>query len=307
MRLPEHKVSIIVPTYKRHADFLGRAIRSLENQTYQNIEIVIVNDNPPDSPYREEIENFIRNYDKKAPILNVANPKNMGGALARNNGIAHATGDYITFLDDDDEYLPEKIERQLAFMLAGDYEMSFTDLKLIGGRMVDYREFGFIKRFDTDSLLKYHLMRHLTGTPTFMYKADKLRQIGGFEDVKMGQEFYLMLKTIESGLKIGYLPECHVTAHRDAGGGISHGKNKITGELDLYKFKKRYFDRFTAKERRFIRFRHYAVMAVAHLRNKHYLRTVGYGMLTVLTSPADFFRESGKFIKKNKQDKKHRA
>lgn len=77
------------------------------------------------------------------------------------------------------------------------------------------------------TLLKYHLMRHLTGTPTFMYKAEKLKKIGGFEDSKMGQEFYLMLKSIEWDLNIRYLSVCDVIAYRHNDGGISQGRIKL--------------------------------------------------------------------------------
>jgi hypothetical protein len=66
-----------------------------------------------------------------------------------------------------------------------------------------------------------------------MYKAEKLKEIGGFEDAKMGQEFYLMLKSIENDLSIGYLDDCNVIAYRHTSGGISQGKNKINGEKTL--------------------------------------------------------------------------
>ena len=66
-----------------------------------------------------------------------------------------------------------------------------------------------------------------------MYKTEKLRQIGGFEDVKMGQEFYLMLRTIESGLKVGYLAECHVIAHRHGDGGFPTGLTRLMGNGDI--------------------------------------------------------------------------
>lgn len=293
------RVSVIIPTYKRRPNYLSRAIESVESQTYQNIEIIVVDDNHPDSEYRREIREFMRQYEGSPNIVYIENPRNMGGSLARNNGIDRATGDYITFLDDDDEYLPKKVERQLEFMLQNGYDMSFTDLKVVGNLVVDYREFGFLKSFDRDTLLKAHLMRHLTGTPTFMYKTEKLRQIGGFEDVKMGQEFYLMLRTIEGGLKVGYLAECHAIAHRHGDGGISHGANKINGEREIYRFKKKYFSIFTIRERMFIRFRYFAVMTVAYIRNENYFKAFVCGIAMFFVSPVDFAKEVSWFIIKN--------
>ncbi|MFR2987776.1 MAG: hypothetical protein ACLTMR_02840 [Faecalibacillus sp.] len=95
------------------------------------------------------------------------------------------------------------------------------------GIVVDFREYTDIPAFDNESLLHYHLMHHMTGTPTFMFKTNKLREIGGFEDAKMGQEFYLMLKSIEKGLSIGYIPECDVKVYKHEEGGITQGKIKL--------------------------------------------------------------------------------
>lgn len=292
------KVSVVIPTYKRETKYLLRAINSIKNQTYRNIEIVIVDDNPPDSEFRKSTSKFMRQYAMDPDVIYYMNKKNIGGSLARNNGINVTIGDYITFLDDDDEYLPKKVEKQLNFMLNQDFDMSFTDLKLMNDNkiVVDFREYPNLNNFDKQSLLKYHIMRHLTGTPTFMYKADKLKEIGGFEDAKMGQEFYLMLKSIEEDLRIGYLNDCDVIAYRHKEGGISQGKNKIVGEKALYDFKKKYFNIFTFREKMFIRFRHYAVMVVAYKRNKEFLKSFVSGIIMFFSSPLDFVKEVSHFI-----------
>lgn len=292
------RVSVVIPTYKRETKYLSRAIDSILNQTYKNTEIVIVDDNPPDSPYRKQVKRFMQRFNNEPNIIYIMNPKNLGGSLARNNGINAATGDYITFLDDDDEYLPKKIEKQLKFMLENECDMSFTDLKLVNDEkvVIDYREYRSLSNFDKTTLLKYHIMRHLTGTPTFMYKAVKLKELGGFEDAKMGQEFYLMLKSIENDLKICYLNDCDVIAYRHNTGGISQGKNKINGENALYAFKKKYFHIFTKREKMFIRFRHYAVMLIAYKRNKNYFQALLSGMLMLIVSPIDCFSEIAKFL-----------
>ncbi len=287
-----------MPTYKRAIQYLLRAINSIKAQTYKHIEIVIVDDNPPDSKYRKNVIEFMKKYNDDSSVIYVMNAKNLGGSLARNNGINVATGDFITFLDDDDEYLPEKIEKQVMFMLEHNCDMSFTDLKLVNNNkvVVDYREYSSLKKFDQMSLLKYHLMRHLTGTPTFMYKTEKLKQIGGFEDVKIGQEFFLMLKSIENNLKICYLKDCNVIAYRHSDGGISQGKSKINGEMAIYDFKKKYFHLFTQREKMFIRFRYHAVMMIAYKRNKNYLKALFNGILMIVSSPVDFIKEFSRFI-----------
>jgi len=298
MDLNQWRVSVIIPTYKRKTEYLSRAINSIKNQTYKNTEIVIIDDNYPESEYRRKTMDFMKKYKEDPNILYILNPKNVGGSIARNNGIEVSSGDYITFLDDDDEYLPEKIEKQLRFMLDTDCDMSFTDLNLVNEKKttVDYREYSRLKKFDKGSLLKYHLMRHLTGTPTFMYKAKELKKIGGFEDAKMGQEFYLMLKSIENDLKIRYLNGCEVIAYRHNEGGISQGRNKINGERELYNFKKKYFNIFTRREKMFIRFRHHAVMLVAYKRNNEYMKALRSGTIMIVASPIDFIKEAILFV-----------
>ena len=102
------KVSIIIPTYKR-SDLLERAIKSVINQTYKNIEIIVVDDNVNNS--KEHLQN-LKIIEKYPQIIYIKNKKNLGGGLTRNVGIKASTGEYIAFLDDDDEFYPTKIEKQ---------------------------------------------------------------------------------------------------------------------------------------------------------------------------------------------------
>lgn len=302
--MQEMLVSVIVPTYKRESKFLKRTVNSLLKQSYKNIEIIIVNDNPPESDYKLEINNFIcETYGQLNNVVLVDNPTNLGGSLARNKGIDIAKGDYITFLDDDDIYLEQKIEKQLEFMLKENFDLTFADLiiKNEDEKIIDYREFSKISKFDTDNLLRYHLTRHITGTPTFMYKRKKLLEVGGFEKVIMGQEFFLMLRSIEKNLNIGYFPEAHVVAYRHSSESISVGKNKIIGEKHLYNYKKKYFHLFNSSDKRFIKFRHYAVMAVANKRDGKIINSIINSLKMFIASPKDVVFEVFGFITKQKR------
>ena len=106
-----------------------------------------------------------------------------------------------------------------------------------------------------------------------------------------------MMRTIEQGLKIGYLPGEHSIAHYHSEGRISSGPGKVKGENALYRFKKDYFGRLTPKERRFVRFRHWAVLTVVYLRDKKPLQTLGAAAMMCLTSPGDVAREGTRFLK----------
>ena len=105
----EEKVSVIIPTYNR-AESLKRAIDSVLNQTYKNVEIIVVDDNNPNTTYREENEKSIKKYyGENEKVKYIKHPENKNGAAARNTGIRNATGKYITFLDDDDYFMNNRI------------------------------------------------------------------------------------------------------------------------------------------------------------------------------------------------------
>ena len=108
----EIDVSIIIPTYKR-SEMIGRAINSVLHQTYKNIEVIVVDDNDEDSEYRKITEEKVKQYLNLPNFTYLKHNKNKNGAVARNTGIKKAKGKYIGFLDDDDEFLKEKIEMQV--------------------------------------------------------------------------------------------------------------------------------------------------------------------------------------------------
>src|SRR5690606_1076774 len=105
-------ISIIMPSFKR-ADRINKAIESIFSQTYENWELIIIDDNSTDNT-----EEVIELYASKNPrIQYIKLDKNIGASEARNIGIKVSNGQYITFLDSDDEYFPSKIEDQLNLFL----------------------------------------------------------------------------------------------------------------------------------------------------------------------------------------------
>lgn len=99
-------VSVILPTYNR-AQLIGRAIQSVLDQTYQDFELIIVDDGSKDNTAK-----IINNLEDRR-IKYVRHEKNKGANAARNTGIAMARGEYIAFQDSDDEWFPEKLEKQM--------------------------------------------------------------------------------------------------------------------------------------------------------------------------------------------------
>lgn len=102
-------VSVIIPTYNR-ARFLDRAIQSVLKQTYKNLELIIVDDNSSD-----DTDALIASI-KDDRLCYIKHDTNKGASAARNTGIKDARGEYIAFLDSDDEWLPTKLEEQVSVM-----------------------------------------------------------------------------------------------------------------------------------------------------------------------------------------------
>lgn len=102
-------VSVVIPTYNR-AYCIERAIRSVINQSYNNLEIIVVDDASTDNT--KELVSRIQ--DRR--IKYISHSQRLGASAARNTGIKMAKGDFVAFLDSDDEYLPQKIEKNLDFI-----------------------------------------------------------------------------------------------------------------------------------------------------------------------------------------------
>lgn len=115
-----HKVSVVIPFYNRPKQTIN-SIKSVQNQTHKNIEIVLVND--ASTQDISPVLNYIKKY-KNIVLMNA--DINRGAAAARNIGIKAATGDYIAFLDSDDEFLEGKIKLQLSEMLKHNPDISYT-------------------------------------------------------------------------------------------------------------------------------------------------------------------------------------
>lgn len=283
------KVSVIVATFQRSQE-LRRALDSLAAQTYENMEIILVDDNQ-NSAWNEKVAAIVADFMQQNPSVSIkviVNKENQGSAKARNIGISASCGQYVTFLDDDDVYFPDKVKKQVSFMIEGNYDFSITDLYLYNqnDKLVDKRIRSYLLDAGQEDLSKYHMMYHLTGTDTLMFERDFLIRIGGFGPANVGDEYYLMQRAIEAEGSFGYLPGCDVKAYIHTNeGGVSSGDGKIRGENALYEYKKAHFHKVDGKTRRYITMRHYAVIAFAELRRKKYLGFFMNAAISFFSSP----------------------
>lgn len=291
-------VSIIIPTHKRKIETLERAVFSALNQDYKEIEVVIVDDNFGEelSSYRESTISFFGELIKKDKRVKlVLNETNLGGALSRNAGVKASSGEYITFLDDDDVYLNKKISNQLTYMIENKVNVSFTDLSIYNEKekLIDKRNRSELTSMDKTYLLKYHIIKNLTGTETFMIEKQIFEKVNGFDDVKVGHEFYLVYKLLQFPESIfGYCPFDDIKAYRTSDESISNGPDKIRGEKANYKFKKQFFKDLSLKERRYLKCRYRAVLSVSYKRRKNYFLFFIFLVYAFITDPIIAIKEA---------------
>lgn len=133
-------VSVIIPTYKRPT-YLKRAIQSVLQQTYQNIEVIVVDDNNPSSEGRVLTEQVMDFYKDNEKVLYIKHEYNKNGSAARNTGARESKGEYLMFLDDDDEFYPQKVESQLNCLLnkSTDFQACYSNYDRFDskGKLID--------------------------------------------------------------------------------------------------------------------------------------------------------------------------
>jgi len=180
-------VSIITPSYKS-VKFIKETIDSVLVQTYTNWEMIIVDDCSPDNS-NEIIENYIL---KDSRIKFIKLEKNSGPAVARNRAIEEACGRYIAFLDADDLWMPQKLEKQIAFMNKQKCALSYTSYYVISEENKDLGLFTTKKQISYSDLLKTNSI----GCLTAIYDTDILGKVLMPNIIKK-QDYALWLKILK--------------------------------------------------------------------------------------------------------------
>jgi glycosyltransferase involved in cell wall biosynthesis len=188
----EPLVSVITPTYNAEA-FISETIDSVRAQSYQNWEMIIVDDASSD-----QTTDILKAYAAKDARIKVhALQTNSGAAIARNTAIEKASGSYIAFLDADDLWKPEKLSRQIAFMQKNNIDVSFSSYELMDeqgkslGKMIKA-----LPNVDFAKMLKSNYVGNLTG----IYNAAKLGKVF-MPNIRKRQDWALWLTLIK---KVGY-------------------------------------------------------------------------------------------------------
>lgn len=199
-------ISIIITTYKRPMNILQRALNTAYNQTVEDKEIILVNDYPQ---YKPDILTLIRNYSE---VKFISHERNEGACKSRNDGIDVASGEYIAFLDDDDEWDNEKLARQLKIINSEKADMVYcSGVRLFPNGKIE--DMPFIRGYD-DNLCQHLLAGNFMGGCSFpLIKKSVLLNVHGFdEELPSSQDYDLWIR-IARQYKVAFLNEPLVLYH----------------------------------------------------------------------------------------------
>ncbi|MFH5835534.1 glycosyltransferase family 2 protein [Proteiniclasticum sp. C24MP] len=197
-------VSVTMNVYNEEKRWIMEAIDSILLQTYENLEFIIVYDNPAD----EELLVFLENYtEKDGRVRIIVNEKNIGISASQNRSLAEAKGDFIVKMDADDVSLPDRIERQMAFLKK-------HQLDMVAGERTIINEDSEVTADVTRNLPEIpekaaKLIQHVNFIihPSVLYRRKLVESAGGYRDFPMSVDYDLWLRAVKKGFKIGVMNE----------------------------------------------------------------------------------------------------
>ncbi len=211
-----------ITTHKRRPEMVERALKSVVAQTYQDWNLVVVDDSPADYEYRDDVRKMVEGWaEKDSRICYVQHDKNYGVSHARNTAleIARNTQDgggyeFIAYLDDDDEWLPEKLEKQIARFNECDENTAivycgYYRLDDIKGTSIEVRNF-----FTGNELRKEMMRYNVIGSPSFvLIRSLCLFEVGGFDsEISVSEDTEVWLRILEK-YEAAYVDEPLVKYH----------------------------------------------------------------------------------------------
>lgn len=193
-------ISVIIPCYNSEIH-IGRAIESVLKQSYKNLEIILVDNNSTD-----RTATILNSYaEANANIIKIFNEPRKGSPFARNKGLLESTGEWLQFLDSDDELLPEKLQHQM------ELTQKDSNIDLIAGSLFLIRESasGINKKLieviagnPWENLIKSKLGK----TSSILWKKQTLLEVGGWNEYSTSsQEYELMFRLLQKGINIAYV------------------------------------------------------------------------------------------------------
>lgn len=180
-------VSVIMPAYNAERT-IAEAIESVLNQTYSDFELIVINDCSTDAT-KEIVEKYVAS-DSRVKLVN--NTVNLGVSTSRNTGISNAKGEYIAFLDSDDMWRKDKLEKQLDVMVSNKAILSYTASAFIDS---SGKPFNYVMEAEKKTTLRTLLKKNLISCSSAMIRSDVMKTIKMPND-KMHEDYYVWITVL---------------------------------------------------------------------------------------------------------------
>lgn len=223
------KISVIIPTYNC-SKYITDAIQSVLNQTYNNYEIIIIDDGSTDNT-KEILAPYISKN-----LIKYIQQSHLGQAAARNRGLNESTGDYIAFLDADDMWKKAKLEKQIELIQKSKVDVCYTDSKPIDtetGSVISYIMASKIARqLPRGNVLKHLIFFNPIALPSVLVKRECFEKVGTFdESIQMGDDWDMLLR-LSTRYKFDFVNEKLCIFRRNRPNSISSNKEKRITEQE---------------------------------------------------------------------------
>jgi glycosyltransferase involved in cell wall biosynthesis/SAM-dependent methyltransferase len=223
-------VSVIIPT-KNRPEMLIQAIQSVLNQTFTELEIIVVNDGGVD------VQSVISRLNTRGNIVYKKHDHTLERSAARNTGIRAARGKYIAYLDDDDNYYPNHIETLVKFLENSEYKIAYTDAvmaqqeKQNGEYVTVHRSVPYSLDFDKDKIL----VSNCTPNLCLMHEKSCLNEVGLFDETLSTHEDWDLIIRLSRKFDIAHIKEttCEFTQRNDGTNTSSDNRADFTRTREI--------------------------------------------------------------------------
>ena len=271
-------ISVIIPTYNR-AKLLQRAMKSVLNQTFQDFELIVV-----DVGSTDNTKKVVSEYEE---VKYVYQENSGGAAKPKNTGIKIAQGEYIAILDDDDEWLPTKLEKQVKFLEENpEIDVVGCNYLINGGK--EYKIPNY-----KDVLKRILVTDDMGPGSIMMYRKKVFDEVGGFdENLKSGQDKEMRIRLASKGYKFRFIRKPLVvynTGHNNISTDLDINKREKDWEYIYNKYKKYYSKELYLKKLRYDGTR-YMMLGLPKRARKCFLRSNNYSLFLISFLGASFYR-----------------
>ena len=292
------KVSIIMPTYKG-AQIIEASIQSILNQQYENLELIIVDDNGKGTKEQCETEKIINKFLPNDKVIYLIHDINKNGSAARNTGIRKASGYYVAFLDDDDCFLPDKIQKQVELFeqLSDEYGLVYGGLE---ERYASGKKRIILPQKVDDFLFEYLVGKLYVCSSTIMLRMEAIKKTGFWDESFQRHQDMEYIVRVASTYKTSYINEACIIKER-----VDRDLPQDAIKVEKYRLHylskmMPYIQRYDKRRQSEIYFFNYLSIGKAYLKNRKIKKAIYYAMISKMPIRMflKYFSDAIKFIKK---------